>query len=132
MYKVKVFFQSLAGGVEFKKIYHGSLEKGSNVIKINYSEIDENGETKTEITVVGNDFVTVSRKGQFSNFLEIKKDYGYRGEYLTPYGKIPVEIFTRELSVEYNGVYPKIKAKYKSSLMGEVTENQFSLAVKPL
>ena len=132
MYKVKVFFQSLAGGVDFKKIYHGNLEESNGVIKINYSDFDENGETKTEITVVGNDFVTVSRKGQFSNFLEIKKDYGYKGEYLTPYGKIPVEIFTRELTVERDGVYPKIKAEYKSSLMGEVTENQFSLAVKPL
>lgn len=132
MYKVKVFFQSLAGGVDFKKIYHGNLEESNGVIKINYSDFDENGETKTEITVVGNDFVTVSREGQFSNFLEMKKDYGYKGEYLTPYGKIPVEIFTRELTVELDGVYPKIKAEYKSSLMGEVTENQFSLAVKPL
>ena len=130
MVKVKVFFRSEAGGVEFRKIYSGEMKNIDGKIFVKYQEIDENGKTDTEICIVGIDFVTVKREGQFSNYLEFKENYVYKGEYLTPYGKIPVEAFTTKLKVEIENGLPKILATYKSSLMGEKTENNFSLAVK--
>lgn len=130
MLSVKVFFRSVAGGVEYKKLYKASMkvEEGSKTLY--YDEVDDNGLTKTEVCIVGNDFVTVRRTGQFSNFLEFKNGHSYVGEYLTPYGKIPVEAFTRNLTVEENDGILIINAKYKSSLMGEESENEFNIKVR--
>lgn len=130
MEKFKVFFRSEAGGVEFRKIYTAEMTVTGDKYRINYRETDENGVTETEIFVIGNDFVTVKRTGQFSNYLEFKENYPYKGEYLTPYGKIEVTAFTYKLTVETENGLPKVSAKYKSSLMGEQTENNFSFAVK--
>ena len=130
MLNVKVYFSSTAGGVEYKKIYTAKMKIENGTTSIFYDDLDDNGITKTEITIVGKDFVTVDRKGQFSNYLEFKKDYAFSGQYLTPYGKIAVEAYTRFLSVEYNDDMPRVCVKYKSSLMGEVSENEFSLKVR--
>lgn len=130
MIDVKVFFRSTAGGVDYRKIYNAKLESKGETTKIFYEEMDENGLTRTQICVVGSDFVTVKREGQFSNYLEFRNGYAYSGEYLTPYGKVPVEAFTKNLTVEYVGDIPQITAKYKSSLMGEVTENEFCIKIR--
>lgn len=129
MSKVKVFFRSVAGGVEFRKIYTGSKITEGKKITINYTEKDENGITDTEIVLVDDDFVTVKRVGEFSNYLEFKEGYSYEGEYLTPYGKIPVKAFTKTLKVN-NGDQLEIVSEYKSSLMGEETENFFSVKIR--
>ncbi len=129
MLSVKVFFRSTAGGVEYKKIYDGKMQVSEGKTVICYDEIDDNGLTKTEVCIVDGDFVTVKRTGQFSNYLEFKNGHSYSGEYLTPYGKIPVEAYTRKLTVlEKNGVL-LVDAQYKSSLMGEESENEFSIKV---
>ncbi|MBE5742723.1 MAG: DUF1934 domain-containing protein [Clostridiales bacterium] len=130
MEKVKIFFRSDAGGVEFRKIYSGDMKKAQNEVSLFYEDTDDNGVTKTEICIVGKDFVTVKRAGQFSNYLEFKEKYAFSGEYLTPYGKIPVEAFTKKLEIDDDGENLKVVAKYNSSLMGEKTENEFSIAVK--
>ena len=129
MSKVKVFFRSLAGGVEFRKIYLGEKFSDGKKIIVNYTENDENGITDTEIVLIDCDFVTVKRVGDFSNYLEFKEGYSYEGEYLTPYGKIPVTAFTRKLKVNY-GETIEINAEYKSSLMGEETENSFTVKIR--
>ena len=131
MMEVKAFFRSSAGGVEFRRIYNATMQKNGDKIIVNYSETDDNGVTQTEICINGSDFVAVNRKGVFSNYLEFCKGYLYTGEYLTPYGKIPVEAFTKTLEITFDGDYPTVIAKYSSSLMGEQTENEFFLAVKP-
>jgi uncharacterized beta-barrel protein YwiB (DUF1934 family) len=131
MIKIKVLFRSSAGGVEFRKIYDGTMQKHRETVKINYEEVDENGVTQTEINIVGKSLLTVKRVGQFSNYLEFHEGYNFEGEYLTPYGKIPVEAFTKSLCVEYADGFITVSAKYKSSLMCEVTENEFCFTVKP-
>ena len=129
MLSVKVFFSSTADGVEYKKIYNGEMQVSERKTEVFYDEIDDNGLTKTEICIIDGDFVTIKRTGQFSNYLEFKNGHSYVGEYLTPYGKIPVRAFTKELTVvDKNGVLI-IEAKYKSSLMGEESENQFSIKI---
>ncbi|MBQ8726528.1 MAG: DUF1934 domain-containing protein [Clostridia bacterium] len=130
MMEIRAFFRSTAGGVEFRKIYNGTLQVIGNQTVVNYCEEDDNGVTKTEIRIVGDDFVAVSRTGVFSNYLEFAKNYHYTGEYLTPYGKIPVEAFTKSLEVEFEDGCPTVTAKYFSSLMGEKTENEFYLVVR--
>ena len=127
---MKVFFRSTAGGVEYRKIYTGKLKTEGEITTLFYDEIDDNGITKTEICIVGSDFVTVKRTGQFSNYLEFKNAHVYVGEYLTPYGKIPVEAYTRSLTVCNSEGTLEVLAKYKSSLMGEVSENEFSIKVR--
>ena len=127
---MKVFFRSTAGGVEYKKIYSGKLKTQGQATSVFYEEIDDNGVTKTEVCIVGDDFVTVRRTGQFSNYLEFKNAYAYSGEYVTPYGKIPVEAYTRALTVSFNDGMPEVFAKYKSSLMGEESENEFLIKVR--
>lgn len=130
MNNVKVLFRSSAGGVEFRKIYDGKMQKRRETVTITYDETDENGVTQTEINIVGRDLVTVKRDGQFSNYLEFHEGYNFVGEYLTPYGKIPVEAFTKSLKVEFCDGFATVNAKYKSSLMGEITENEFYFTVK--
>ena len=129
MLSVKVFFQSTAGGVEYKKIYDGKMDVAEGKITVYYDEVDDNGITKTEVCVIDDDFVTVKRIGQFSNYLEFKNGYSYTGEYLTPYGKIPVEAFTKSLVVKNEKGVLQVLAKYKSSLMGEESENEFTMRV---
>ncbi len=132
MLNVRVFFRSTAGGVEYRKIYIGKMKTEGEKTAIFYEESDDNGITETEINIVASDFVTVERKGQFSNYLEFKENYLYSGQYLTPYGKISVEAFTRSLKVEWEDEMPKISIKYKSSLMGEASENEFSIKVREI
>lgn len=127
---MKVFFRSTAGGVEYRKIYSGKLKAEGETVSIFYDEVDDNGVTKTEVCVVGSDFVTVKRTGQFSNYLEFKEAYAYSGEYVTPYGKISVEAYTRVLNVAFKDGLPEVLAKYKSSLMGEESENEFTIKVR--
>ena len=130
MIEIRAFFRSTAGGVEFRKIYNGTLQKTGKETVVNYCEEDDNGVTQTEIRIVGDDFVTINRTGVFSNYLEFCKNYSFVGEYLTPYGKIPVEAYTKSLTVEFEDECPTVSAKYSSSLMGEKTENEFFLVVK--
>ena len=130
MKQVKVHFRSFAGGVKFVKIYNATIENCDKGVVIRYEETDDNGLTKTEVQIIDGDFVTVKRIGIFSNEMHFKLGCDFSGEYITPYGKGSVEAFTRELKIEWDGEYPTIYAKYKSSLMGEVTENEFYLKVK--
>ena len=130
MLKAKMFFHSSAGGVKFHKSYDASIEENGEKIALKYTEIDENGVTECEINVILDDFVTVRRKGEFSNYLEFKENYFFKGEYQTPYGEIPVEIFTKKLLITKEKGILKVDAEYKSSLAGEVTENQFGFMIK--
>ncbi|MBQ7374112.1 MAG: DUF1934 domain-containing protein [Clostridia bacterium] len=130
MLKAKLFFHSSAGGVEFRKSYEATVNEKADKITIIYVEIDENGVTECEIAVVSNDFVAVRRTGEFSNYLEFKENYLYKGEYQTPYGEIPVEAFTKKLCVSREKGVLKVDAEYKSSLAGEVTENNFGFLIK--
>lgn len=125
-----MFFHSSAGGVKFHKSYDVSIEENGEKITLKYAEIDENGVTECEINVISYDFVTVRRKGEFSNYLEFKENYFFKGEYQTPYGEIPVEIFTKKLLITKEKGILKVDAEYKSSLAGEVTENQFGFMIK--
>lgn len=130
MDNVKVLFRSRAGGVEFRKLYDGKMSVDGEKTSVTYEECDENGLTVTEVKIIKNELVTVERKGLFSNYLEFHVNYAYSGEYLTPYGKVPVEVFTRKMGIEYNGKYPTVSVEYKSALAGDETESSFYLTVK--
>ena len=130
MLQAKLFFHSSAGGVEFRKSYDATVCESADKISLKYTEIDENGVTECEIIVVSNDFVISSRKGEFSNYLEFKENYFFQGEYQTPYGEIPVEVYTKKLIVSRENGILKVEAEYKSSLAGEVTENKFGFIIK--
>ena len=130
MLKAKLYFHSFSGGVEFRKSYQATVTKNTEKITLDYDEIDENGITNCQISVISNDLVIVSRRGEFSNYLEFKENYFYSGEYQTPYGEIPVEVFTKKLIVKNENGLLKVDAEYKSSLAGEETENEFGFIIK--
>lgn len=130
MLKAKLYFHSSAGGVDFHKSYDACVQENGDKITINYDEFDENGLTKCEIAVISNDLVVVKRQGEFSNYLEFKEKHFFKGEYQTPYGKIPVEAYTKTLSVNRENNILKVNAEYKSSLAGEITENKFGFIIK--
>jgi uncharacterized beta-barrel protein YwiB (DUF1934 family) len=118
MLKAKLYFHSFSGGVEFRKSYQAVVTKNAEKTTLEYDEIDENGVTNCQICVISDDFVIVSRKGEFSNYLEFKENYFFSGEYQTPYGEIPVEVFTKKLIVKNENGLLKLMRNTSPLLLG--------------
>ena len=119
MEKVKINFHSTIDGEEYGSEYTGEYENVDGKIKVGY--YDGTMREKTEIVIV-DDFISVKRTGKNTNLLEYKKGYLYKGEYNSEYGSLPLEIFTKKLSIISKPNSLGIFAKYTSSLsVGEAT-----------
>lgn len=106
-------------------ITRGRLEKKADRFVISYDETEATGfeGTVTELSIYGNEKVTLNRTGEYMSNLIIEKGKKHHCHYGTPYGDIMVGVNSKEISANLTEKGGNVSFKYvidvNSSYLGD-------------
>ena len=95
--------------------YEGMGIKNKNVITYN----DENVITK----VIFDNIITVERKKDYFLKIYFKEGINLEGEYITNYGKLKVDVYTKKLNIEKNNLKVIYDLKINNEYIDTFTYN---------
>lgn len=111
----------------------GTFEEENGIVKIIYSEADEDGVTETEVTVLSADHIRVSREGLNCFLLDADLGKRYSGLYDTPYGTLNMGIYPSEVKAEFTEDGARLHMKYTVDFNSQLaSENTIDITVKQI
>lgn len=100
---------------------------------VNYVLYDEQAEGSAQTSVmlkIMDDKITLIRRGEIQHEQSFMKDQRCPSEYITPYGRLPMTVVTKELRIHYGAVSGDVNVKYDLEVGGKWTsENELSILI---
>ncbi len=112
-------------------VTEGSFYFKNGSYYILYDETEEMGMADCCVTVkVGEEEVSVSRKGDFSSKMIYKKDMASEFLYHTPYGRFPLILTTQEINNNLSVIGGRLELLYCINIESEQNYHTLSIDVK--
>lgn len=101
----------------------GTWTPGEKENILDYVESQEDQETgeimeaRTKL-IIGKDQMTMNREGDTASTMMFKKNRRFETVYRTPFGEMPMSVFTRDIRCDVNDIGGTVYLKYELSLQG--------------
>lgn len=96
-------------------------EKGMTILQYTEAVPDEETGEMNESDVrlmIASDHVSMIRSGEYSNTMVFCRGQRYEGKYVTPYGELPMGLFTHELRTKTDSDRGYVHLKYQLYFQG--------------
>ena len=87
------------------------------------TEDEQTGEIEEEqiLLTLGKDQVTMNRTGAYANTMMFKKNRRFETSYRTPFGELPMAVFSRDVHCRLGEKEGTVHLKYELSMQGNYT-----------